>query len=123
MSLPSLGIPDSALLNAVLTVSPEWPHGAIRVRSVVRIGAGYGLSGGEVYRVGADSEHGEWISFVLKREDAEAVERALRFHRTLGSRIAGLVPACLGGCVDEEREVGVLLLEGVAPAEQGDVLS
>jgi aminoglycoside phosphotransferase (APT) family kinase protein len=110
-------------VNAVAEVSPEWPYGVIRVRSVVRIGAGHGLSGGEVYRVEADSEQGCLLSFVLKREDAQGVERALLFHRTLGSRIAGLVPACLGGCVDRESGAGVLLTEDVAPAVQGDVLS
>jgi Ser/Thr protein kinase RdoA (MazF antagonist) len=91
------------------------------VRSVERIGAGYGMSGGAVYRVEADSEEGP-LSFVLKRESAAAVDGALRFHRAVGARLAGSIPTLLGGSVDRERDTGVLLLEDVAPAAQGDVL-
>ncbi len=115
--------PTSAVVNAVAAVSPEWRHGAVRVRSVARIGADYGLSGGRIYRVEADSEGGGSLSFVVKREGAHAVERALRFHRAVGSRVAGSVPACLGGLVDAENDSGLLLLEDVAPAKQGDVLA
>ena len=114
---------DSALLNAVMAASPEWPHGAIRLRAFTRIGVDFGLSGGEVYRVEADTTHGESISFVLKREAALAVERAMRFHRAIGSKVAGSVPGYLGGSVDQENDTGVLLLEKIAPAEQGDVLA
>jgi aminoglycoside phosphotransferase (APT) family kinase protein len=81
------------------------------------------LSGGDVYRLRADSERGDAFSFVLKREGAEAVERALCFHRAAGLRVAGSVPACLGGLVDKRSDTGVLLLEDVAPATQGDVLA
>lgn len=115
--------PDSALVNAVAEVSPEWQHGRVRVRSVTWIGADYGLSGGHVYRVRADPEHGGSLSFVLKREGAQAVERALRFHRAVGSQVVGSVPACLGGIVDQGSNTGVLFLEDVAPARQGDVLA
>jgi hypothetical protein len=115
--------PDAAVVNAVAEVSPEWRHGAIRLRSVARIGADYGLSGGEVYRVEADSERGNSLSFVVKREGAQAVERALRFHRAVGLQVGGSVPACLGGLVNSESDTGVLLLEDVAPAVQGDVLA
>jgi hypothetical protein len=38
----------------------------------------------KVYRVHADSEPGGLSSFVVKREGAEAVARALRFHRAVG---------------------------------------
>jgi hypothetical protein len=51
--------------------------------------ADYGLSGGEVYRVEADSERGNSLSFVVKREGAQAVERALRFHRAVGLQVVG----------------------------------
>jgi hypothetical protein len=116
--------PNSEVLNAVAAASPEWPHGVVRVRSVARIGADYGLSGGQVYRVHADSDSGGLVSFVIKREGAQAVARALRFHRAVGLRAAGSVAALLGGLVDPQGDtgVGVLLLEDIAPAEQGDVL-
>jgi len=111
------------LLNAVAAASPEWPHGSLRVRSVARIGADYGLSGGQVYRVHAASKGDGLVSFVVKREGAKAVERALCFHRAVGLRATGSVPALLGGLVDPESDTGVLLLGDVAPAEQGDVLA
>jgi hypothetical protein len=115
--------PNSELLNAVAAASPESPGGVVRVRSVARFGAGYGLSGGQVYRVHADSESGGLSSFVVKREGAEAVARALHFHRAVGLRATGSVAALLGGLVDSESDTGVLVLEDVAPAEQGDVLA
>lgn len=124
VNVPSRGwTPDSAVVKAVAAASPEWPHGVVRVRAVARIGADYGLSGGHVYRVRADSERGGLVSFVVKREGRQAVERALRFHRAVGSRVGGSVAALLGGLVDPETDTGVLVLEDVAPAKQGDVLA
>lgn len=114
--------PNSELLAAVAAASPEWPHGSVRLRSVARIGADYGLSGGQVYRVHAVREDGGLVSFVVKREGVQAVERALRFHRSVGWRVTGSVVPLLGGLIDPENETGVLLLEDVAPSEQGDVL-
>jgi hypothetical protein len=102
--------------------SPEWPHGAIKAKHAVRISMEYGLSGGAVYRVTADTERSGPVSFVVKREGAEATERALRFHRAIGLRVAGRVPECFGGVIDQEGDRGLLLLEDVSPAEQGDVL-
>jgi hypothetical protein len=107
-------------VNAVAATSPEWPHGIVRVRSADRIGIGYGLAG-EIYRVEADSEHGP-VSFVLKQEGAEAIERALGFHRLVGPKVEGAIPKLLGGAVDGGAGTGVLLLEDVSPAEQGDAL-
>jgi hypothetical protein len=124
MSLPSLEHePDLVLVNAVTTASSVWPYGTIRTRSIARIGVDFGLSGGQVYRVEASAEDGGLISFVLKREGVQAVERAARFHRLVGKRVAASIPAYLGSCLDHEHDTGVLLLEDVAPAEQGDVLS
>jgi Ser/Thr protein kinase RdoA (MazF antagonist) len=102
--------------------SPEWPHGAIKVKHAVRISTEYGLSGGAVYRVTADAERSGPVSFVVKMESAEATERALGFHRAIGLRVAGRVPECFGGVIDQEGDRGLLLLGDVSPAEQGDVL-
>lgn len=107
-------------MNAVAAASPEWPYGTVRVRSVDRIGIGYALAGA-VYRVDADAEHGP-VSFVLKREGAEEIGNALRFHRAVGPSVEGAIPALLGGAVDDEAGTGVLLLEDVTPAVQGDAL-
>ena len=123
MKLPSADTSlDLTLLVDVAERSPEWPHGAIRVKQAVRINNEYGLSGGAVYRVTADTERSGPVSFVVKTEGAEATERALGFHRTIGRDVAGRVPHCLGGLVDRQRDRGLLLLEDVSAAEQGDVL-
>lgn len=113
---------DPTWLVDVAERSPEWPHGAIKVKQAVRINNEYGLSGGAVYRVTADTERSGPVSLVVKIEGAEATERALRFHLTIGGDVAGRVPHCFGGLVDREHDRGLLLLEDVSPAEQGDVL-
>jgi Phosphotransferase enzyme family len=118
---PLTGAPDSALVNAVAGASPEWQAGPVEVRGATRIGAGYGLGDGPVYRVEADAAHGR-LSFVLKHEAAQAVERALQFQRAVGPLATGAIPALLGGAVDQEDDTGILLLEDVAPAAQGDAL-
>jgi Phosphotransferase enzyme family len=120
--LPSPGsTPDFVLVNAVAARSPEWPHGAVRVRTVAQIGADYGLSDGRVYRIEAESDQGS-LSFVLKHESAQATERALRFHRAVGPMATGSIPELLGGAIDDEGNTGALLLEDVSPAAQGDAL-
>ena len=107
MKLPSADTSlDLTLLVDVAERSPAWPHGAIRVKQAVRINNEYGLSGGAVYRVTADTERSGPVSFVVKREGAEATERALRFHRTIGGDVEGRVPHCFGGLVDREGDRG-----------------
>ncbi len=106
MSLPSLEHePDLLLVNAVTTASSAWPHGTITVRSIARIGVDFGLSGGQVYRVEASTEDGGSISFVLKREGVQAVERAARFHRLVRKGAAGSIPAYFGSCLDHMTRV------------------
>lgn len=88
-----------------------------------RIGTGYGLSGSAVYRVEADTSLSGSLSFIAKQEGAEAVERALLFHRSSGTALRGSIPECFGGIVDREAGLSVLFLEDISPARQGDVLS
>ena len=112
---------DSAWLSRGLLASPNWRHGHLEVVSTARIGVEYGLSG-RTHRVVAESERGGRVSFVVKEEKADAVERELLFHRELGEALLGSVPECYGGGSDPELDRGLLFLEDVAPAEQGDVL-
>ena len=87
------GLPDddavlgSAWLSDELTASSEWRHGAIRVLSATRIGADHGMSG-LVHRVVADTERGGRLTFVLKQDSADAVDRELLFRRH-GARTRG----------------------------------
>ncbi len=115
------GLLSSAWLSCVLEESPEWPHGSVRVLSTSRIGAEHGLSG-QVHRVETETTHGGPRSFVVKEETSAAVERELFFRSHCGELMRGHIPDLLYGVTDAEAERGVLILEDIAPAEQGDVL-
>jgi hypothetical protein len=106
---------DHERLNRLLEASPDWEHGAVEVESTTRVGVQYGLSG-RISRVVGRTADGRTLSVVVKEESAEAVERELLFHRENGAALRGVVPRCFGG------GDGVLLLEDVSPADQGDVL-
>ena len=106
---------DHEWLNRLLEASPEWKHGSVEVLSITRIGAEYGLSG-RINRVVARTTGGGSVSLVVKEESGEAVDRELLFHCENGAALRGVVAQCFGG------GKGVLLLEDVSPAEQGDVL-
>jgi thiamine kinase-like enzyme len=105
----------------VLAASPGWPHGPLEVVEATRIGVGYGLSG-QSYRITATTETGGTRSFVVKRESAENIERELLFRSHCEELAGGCIPRCLGGVYDADSGRGVLVLEDIAPAEQGDVL-
>jgi hypothetical protein len=111
----------STRLNEVLVESPDWPHGSIRVLGATRIGVEHGMSG-RIHRVVIDTDRGGPRSLVVKRERAEAVERALLFHHECATFMVGSIPTCYGGTVDAETQEGVLVLEDIWPADQGDVL-
>ena len=102
-------------VRRMLASSPTWPHGPVELVSATRIGIEHGLSG-RTFRVVARTPSGDRGSLVVKLERAEAVERELLFHREAGDAARASVPTCFGG------GNGLLLLEDVSPAEQGDVL-
>lgn len=104
-----------------LDESPGWPYGRVRVRGTHRIGAEHGLSG-QVHRVEAEAADGAQVSFIVKQDTADGVHRALAFQRSIGRRLQGSIPVCFAGGSDVARQLGILLLEDVAPASQGDVL-
>jgi hypothetical protein len=98
---------DSAWLSRGLFASPNWRHGHLEVVSTARIGVEYGSSG-RTHSVVAESERGGRVSFVVKEEKADAVERELLFHRELGEALLGSVPECYGGGSDPELDRGLL---------------
>jgi hypothetical protein len=113
------GVLSSAWLSSVLEESPAWPHGSVRVLDTTRIGTEHGMSG-EIHRVAAETTLGGPRTVVVKREAAAAVDRELLFRSHCGELVRGCIPALFFGVTDAER--GVLVLEDVTPAEQGDVL-
>ena len=118
---PGDGVLSSTWLNSALDRSPDWPHGAIRAISASRVGVGYGMSG-RIHRVVGDTERGGSRSLVVKQETAEAVERELLFRGECAEAMQGSIARCYGGMVDVDAGRGVLLLEDIQAAEQGDVL-
>lgn len=66
------GVFSSTWLSSVLEGANEWPHGSVRVRSTMRIGAEHGLSG-RIHRVTVETERGGQRSIVVKQETAAAV--------------------------------------------------
>jgi len=115
------GAPSSAWLSSALEKSREWPHRSVQVLSASRIGVEHGMSG-RIDRVVVDTERGGRRSLVVKHETAGAVERELLFRSECGDLIRGTIPDCYGGVVDGAAARGILLLEDIAPADQGDVL-
>ncbi len=112
---------DSTSIEPALDSLPSWPFGPVRVVEVTRIGAEHGLSG-QVHRVVARKGDASSVTFIVKQESAAGTQRALTFHSSMGDQLRGEIPACYGGIIDAAMGVGVLFLEDVAPATQGDVL-
>ena len=108
---------DAVLSSAWLGATVD---ASVRVVSATRIGGEHGFSG-RIHRVVAETEGG-LRSFVVKQESAEAVERELLLRSECGEHLRGCIPDLLAGVTDGESGRGVLVLEDVAPAEQGDVL-
>ena len=115
------GVLDSAFLSGALGAAEDWRHGSVRVVNATRIGAEHGLSG-RIHRVTAFTESGGSRTFIVKQETAAAVERELLFRSECGELLRGCIPGLLFGVADAIAERGVLGLEDVAPATQGDVL-
>ena len=112
---------DSVFLSGALGAAEDWQYGSVRVVSATRIGTEHGLSG-RIHRVTACTERGGSLSFIVKQESAAAVERELLFRSECGELLRGCIPHLLCGVADAVAERGVLVLEDVAPATQGDVL-
>ena len=115
------GVLASTFLSGALSGSGEWRFGSVQVASAIQIGAEYGLSG-RIHRVTVETERGGSLSIVVKQESAVAVERELLFRGHCGELVRSCIPDLFCGMADDESGRGVLVLEDIAPAEQGDVL-
>lgn len=106
--------------DAVL--SSEWLSRTLggRVVSATRIGVEYGFSG-RVHRVVTETPGGS-VSFIVKQDGSAEVERELLFRSHVGERLGDFIAKCFGGTSDSKSGSGVLVLEDVTPAEQGDAL-
>ncbi len=110
---------DEAWTNSLLDARGRWTRGPIRPDRIERIGVGYGLSG-VVYRVHATDFSGAAVTLVAKIEEPDLTRRAIAAHASVEPVLGSSVPTCMGSHVDDEA--GLLLLEDVRPAVQGDEL-
>ena len=116
---------DVRHLNGLLAAG-TWPHGNLASLASERIGEEFGLSA-EIHRLHAETVTGESVSLVAKFEHLVGCQRALTAHRhatpALGRAVPRLwasdIPVATDGADDE---TGLLLIEDVTPAEQGDEL-
>jgi hypothetical protein len=115
------GLLGPSWIERTVSGLPRWPYGPVRVVEVSRIGAEHGLSG-QIHRVIAQMGNGGRLSFIVKQEGEAGAERALRFHAAIADQLHGSVPECYGGTVDATTGMGILFLEDIAPAVQGDAL-
>ncbi len=117
---PGDAVLSSEWLSRTLETSADWFDGAVRVVSATRIGVDYGLSG-RIHRVVAETR-GRSVSLIVKQESSAPIERELLFRSHCGQLVRGCIAECFGGASDSKSGSGVLVLEDVAPAQQGDVL-
>ena len=108
-------------LSGALESSASWGDGAVHVVGSTRIGEIHGMSG-RLHRVRVETETGKSLSIVVKQETAEAVERELLARRHFDDRILGSLAVCYAGTTEASSGRGVLVLEDIVPATQGDVL-
>lgn len=118
---------DVGRLNKLLADS-AWPHGEIASLTTERIGEDFGLSA-EIHRLHATTVTGESVSLVAKFEHLLGCRRALTAHRHAIPALGRAVPRLWASdipsptdCADDETGPGLLLIEDVIPAEQGDEL-
>jgi hypothetical protein len=93
----------------------------VRVTAAEPIGADYGLSG-RTYRLRIEGTGSAPPTIVAKFEDGEKLRRAVAFREENEERFASWLPASYGFHVDLEADRGILLMEDIAPATQGDDL-
>jgi len=111
----------AAWLRAALREAPAFAGVAVRDLRCTRIGEGFGLDG-RVYRLTVDPPPAPpGFPLVVKLSDARGGTDEMAFYRCAAGRITARVPRFVAGEADATR--AFLLLEDIAPAEQGDVLT
>lgn len=118
MSRPPQDIGDTTELREALVAVGVIPHGYTGGLEVVRIGAGFGLSGATARVV---VEEAPRRAVVVKRDAAETIRREQLFYTRRAQALGGSIPGYLGALID--GDTGLLVLEDVAPARSLDVLT
>lgn len=108
---------DPEWLSGILDDSP-WDHGRPIAAVVKRVGEDYGLSGA-VFRVVVTTDRGS-ASVIAKLEERRKTLAAWNAWECAANELGTSVPHHYG--LDIEGDVGVILMEDVVPATQGDDL-
>jgi len=115
-------VDDVAWLNDHL--DDRWTDGPVASVQAVRIGEGFGLSG-EVYRLHVDTRDRSGVSLVAKIETVDKIRAAIAIRRHVEAELSESMPGCVGAAIepgDTGDELGVILMEDISPAVQGDDL-
>ena len=113
---------DPSFLDRLLDEGGRWDLGAVASVRQERIGVDYGLSG-RIHRLHLTTEDGRRTTLVAKSEHAAHITRAVAFRGANEARFEDHIPTMYGAFVDHDAERGVILLEDISPARQGDDLT
>lgn len=108
-------------LNELLAERGVWQHGEVVAVRQERIGVDFGLSG-VTYRLFVTTAGGTDATLVAKVETTDKIRRAVEFRRHNEVAMAGWIPAMYGSSLEHGDGDGVILLEDIPDATQGDDL-
>lgn len=108
-----------AAVNEMLSDGNRWSHGRVISFDAQRVGADFGFSG-RVYRLHLDAKSCGPASVVAKFEDATSIARAVSFRDSNERLLNGQIPMSYGARIDRASDRGLILLEDVFPAIQGN---
>ncbi len=100
----------------------RWEFGRVTALDAHRVGSEFGFSG-RVYRVRLGLESGGGASVIAKFEHADAIQRAVAFRAANEQLLAAHIPVSFGSRIDVANDRGLIMLEDISPATQGDDLA
>ncbi len=120
MTADMLDALDRRAINDLLLEGGRWPFGPFLHLDRNQIGSEYGFSG-RTYRLsGATSSAGR-RAVVAKVESGAGIARAAAFRASSEAQLVGSIPASYGWRIGSDA--GLIVLEDVSPADQGDDLA
>jgi len=111
---------DLTPVSLTSMLARAFPNCQIESLSKTRIGIDYGLASTN-FRCEIEGQNAP-TSLVAKLWDTEGVggTSEVNFYDHVGSKLSSSIPCCYYGAIDKEQHRGVLLLEDIANARQGD---